>query len=194
MKNKMRIAIQNKGRLMDESVKFLKGSGLKFELNGRQLLIKCEERAVEILFVRCKDIPTYLEQGVADFGIVGENVLYEQGSDLEILESLGFGKCSLVIAAPEGIEDLDGERIATSYPNSLKRYLKKKGVNASVVEIGGSVEAAPTLGLADAICDITQSGRTLKENGLRVVDKILDSEAVLIGKSKAKWNKLIQSL
>lgn len=188
-----RIAIQGKGRLQQLSIDFLKSIGLEFNV-GNEIVLKCDNADVEIIFVRNSDIPIYIEQAVADFGIVGRNVIFEGIYNLPVLEELGFAKCSLVIAAPEGNEYLDGERIATSYPNSLKRYLKEKGVNASVVEIGGSVEAAPTLGLADAICDITQSGRTLKENGLRVVDKILDSEAVLIGQSKAKWNKLIQSL
>jgi len=188
-----RIAIQGKGRLQKPSIDFLKSIGLEFDV-GNELVLKCNNADVEIIFVRNSDIPIYIEQAVADFGIVGRNVIFEGLYDFPILEELGFGKCSLVIAAPEGNEDLDGERIATTYPNSLKSYLKKRKINASVIKIGGSVEAAPKLGLADAICDITQSGRTLKENGLSIVDKILDSEAVLVGKSKAKWNKLTQSL
>lgn len=181
---------------MESSVEFLKGCGFKFELSERQLLARCEGQDVEILFVRCKDIPAYLKQGVADFGIVGENLLFEERLDVEVVQRLGFARCSLVIAAPEmaSINDLDGERIATSYPGSLKNYLSKKKLNASIVEIGGSVEAAPSLNLADAVCDITQTGKTLKENGLKVVDKILDSEAVLIGGSKDEWDQLIQSL
>lgn len=190
---KFKIAIQNKGRLCGPSLEFLRSVGLKFDVqNG--IILKCKNADVEILFVRNSDIPTYVQQAVADFGIVGSNVIYEGQYQLPILQNLGFGKCSLVIAAPEGNENLDGERIATSYPNSLKLYLKKNGINASIIKIGGSVEAAPSLGLADAVCDITQSGNTLQENNLKILDKILDSEAVLIGESDSKWNTLINLL
>lgn len=189
----LKIAIQGKGRLCQPSLDFLKSIGLKFDV-GNEIVLKCNNSDVEIIFVRNNDIPIYVEQDVADFGIVGKNVLFEGQYNLPILQNLNFGKCSLVIAAPKGNEDLEGERIATSYPNSLKSYLKKMQINASIIKIGGSVEAAPTLGLADAVCDITQSGITLKENNLKIVSKILDSEAVLIGKSKSTWNKLIKSL
>lgn len=147
--------------------------------------------------VRNSDIPVYVGDGVADFGIVGENVLIEQECRLPMVKKLGFGKCSLVIAAPKMIKDLSEERIATSYPNTLKKYLREKKINASIIKINGSVEICPGLGLSDAICDITQTGQTLRKNGLKVVEKILDSEAVLVSspftsKEKAiKFEKLL---
>lgn len=185
MNPKLRIAVQNKGRLMQPSLDFLKEIGLKFELREQLLVMPCVNADIEILFVRCGDIPAYVEQNVADFAIIGENVLYEKQSDLEILERLSFGICSLVIAVPNdsnltNVKELEGERIATSYPFSLKKFLGKKAINAAIIEIKGSVEIAPTLDLADAVCDITQTGRTLNENGLRIIDKVLDSQACLI--------------
>jgi len=155
---------------------------------------------VETIPVRNSDIPVYVDSGVADFGIVGENVLFEQECRLPVISRLGFGKCSLVIAAPRKIKDLSEERIATSYPNTLKKYLKRNKINASIIKINGSVEICPGLGLCDAICDITQSGRTLKENRLRVVEKIMDSEAVLVGspclsqEKKIAFEKLLTQL
>jgi len=152
---------------------------------------------VETLLVRNSDIPVYVECGVADFGIVGKNVLFELECRLPVIAKLGFGKCSLVIAAPKKIKDLSEERIATSYPNTLKKYLRKNGINASITKINGSVEICPKLGLCDAICDITQTGKTLKENNLTVIEKIMDSQAVLISspfvsKEQAKnFEKLI---
>ena len=162
---KIRIAIQKNGRLTQPSLKILSS------LTGD---------TVEKILVRNSDIPIYVDSGVADFGIVGENVLIEQGCLLEVVKKLGFGKCSLLIAAQKKIKDLSEERIATSYPNTLKKYLRKKRINASVIKINGSVEICPDLGLCDAICDITQTGQTLEENKLKIVEKILNSEAVLI--------------
>lgn len=190
MKRKLCIAIQNKGRLMEPSLKFLKDKGLKFDdsvfyEDERKLCVECFGSEFELLFVRCNDIPTYIERGAADFGIVGENLLYEKCCKLPVLQKLDFGICSLVIAVPENseicsAEDLNGERIATSYPYSLKQYLQKKKINAAIIEIQGSVEIAPKLNLADAICDITQTGKTLKSNGLKIIDTVLNSQAVLI--------------
>ena len=191
---KLRIAIQNKGRLMEGSVKFLRDIGLQFERKRRELLVECEGKDVEILYLRCKDIPTYINQDVVDFGIVGENVLIEGDCKVEVLKKLGFGKCELVLAAPIGVENLEGERFAPSYPNCLKKYLSEKGLNAAIVKIRGSVEAAPALNLADAVCDISQTGRTLEMNGLKVLDKLFDSEAVLVGKSRDKWDQLTKVL
>ena len=186
MKRKLRIAIQNKGRLMEACTEYLKSMGLKFRKNDGELLVPCKNADIEILFVRCSDIPIYVEKNIADFGILGENVLCERRSDLSIVQKLGFGKCSLIIAVPKysslkSIEDLEDERIATSYPYTLKKYLRKNKVNASIVEIKGSVELAPSLNLADAVCDITQTGGTLKQNNLRIIDSVLQSEAVLVG-------------
>lgn len=155
---------------------------------------------VETILVRNSDIPVYVGSGVADFGIVGENILFEQECRLPVITKLGFGKCSLVIAAPKKIKDLSEERIATSYPNTLKKYLKQNKINASIIKINGSVEICPGLGLCDAICDITQSGRTLKENRLKVIEKIMDSEAVLISSpnlsqdKRTKFEKLLTQL
>jgi len=170
---------------MEPSLDFLKSCGLSFKNNGRDLISRCSNADVEFLYVRNGDIPVYTEQAVADFGIVGENVLIERKSKLKIVKRLGFAKCSLVIAVPDGstindLSDLEGERIATSYPNTLKSFLMKNGVKASVIDIRGSVEIAPSLNLADAVCDITQTGSSLKENKLRVIAKIFDSEAVVV--------------
>lgn len=192
-KNSLRIAIQSKGRLQKPSEKFLKSLGFKFKTNGRNLIVQCKNKKAEILYVRNGDIPEYVGNQAADFGIVGENVLREKNKTFEIVQKLGFGACSLVIAVPKkskiaGITDLEGERIATSYPNTLKKYLKKNGVNASIIEIKGSVEIAPSLDLADAICDISQTGRTLEENGLRIIATVLESQAVLICASCSRKN------
>ncbi|PIZ71444.1 ATP phosphoribosyltransferase [Candidatus Peregrinibacteria bacterium CG_4_10_14_0_2_um_filter_43_11] len=181
----MRIAIQNKGRLSELSIAFLRSSGLSFQPNGRSLITRCDNEDVEILYLRSADIPEYVRRGVADFGIVGRNVLEEKEIDLPILRSLDFGQCRLVIAVPQkssiqSIQDLEGERIATSYPNTLSCYLKKQGVSASIIPLRGSVEAAPALDLADAICDLVQTGKTLKDNGLTPLVTVLESEAVLI--------------
>lgn len=199
---KIKIAIQNKGRLRAPSLKFLRSIGLKFKSNDRDLLKCCENKNVEFLYVRNFDIPAYVEQNTCDFGIVGENVLLERESRLKIVKKLGFGKCSLIIAVPEkkdikNISELEGERIATSYPNTLKNFLIKNGIKASVIKINGSVEIAPFLNLADAICDITQTGTTLKENGLKIIAKVLDSEAVVIKcpiSSKIRWEDFEKSL
>lgn len=185
MKAKLRIAVQNQGRLMVPSLEFLKNMGLEFDIDERKLSIPCKNANIEILLVRCSDILTYVERKVADFGIVGENVLYEKDCRLAVLQKLEFGKCSLVIAVPKNsliksAEDLEGERIATSYPHLLKRYLQKNQINASIIEIKGSVEVTPQLNLADAICDITQTGKTLEANGLKIIDIILKSQAILI--------------
>ncbi len=182
---KIRIAIQKQGRLQEPSLDFLKSLGLKFKSNGSKLINPCLNADIEILYVRNSDIPQYVRYGVADYGIVGENILVEKKSRLKIVKRLGFGKCKLIIAVPKksnvkSVNDLSEERIATSYPNTLKEFLKEKGINASMIEINGSVEICPFLNLSDAICDITQTGRTLKENDLRIIEKIMDSEAVLI--------------
>lgn len=183
---KLKIAIQKKGKLKDPSFLFLEMLGLQFNAsNTRSLIISCKNSDIEILRVRHIDIPQFIQKGTADFGIIGENLLYENKADVEMIKKLGFGQCSLVVATPQNskiktIADLEGERIATSYPNSLKKFLENNNINAGIIEISGSVEIATSLNLADAICDITQTGRTLKENGLTPIGKILDSEAILI--------------
>lgn len=195
--NKTRIAIQKSGRLEAPSEKYLASLGLKFKKNNKNLIVPCRDSNIEILYVRNIDIPEYVKQCVAEFGIVGENILKEKKTNLEIIKKLGFGLCSLVIAVPKNsqikkIKDLEGERIATSYPNTLKKYLKENKINAVVIEIKGSVEIAPSLNLADAICDITQTGNTLKENNLRPIATIFKSEAVLIKNPSTYENILFQ--
>lgn len=190
--NKIRIAVQNQGRLMDPSLEYLKSCGLKFSMEGRNLLLPCENRDIEILFVRSSDIPVYVKYGVADFGIVGENVLWEKAEDFVVVKKLDFGKCSLVIAVSKNsditsLSELENERIATSYPNILRRLLKEKRLSASLIEIQGSVEICPALNLSDAIFDITQSGRTLEENGLKILAQVLDSQAVVIKNPNSKF-------
>lgn len=185
MNKKIRIAVQSKGRLAKASLKFLASLGLKFNVEKRTLLAKCDNPKVEIIFLRDDDIPKYVEQGFADFGIVGENVICEKKFQVKVVKKLNFGLCSLVIAVPvksliKVVEDLTGQRIATSYPNLLKSFLEQREISAAVFKLKGSVEVAPALNFGDAICDLTQSGKTLKENGLKVIDKVMDSQAVLI--------------
>ncbi len=185
-RNNIRIAIQKSGRLQAESFKTIKSWGLSWtNADEKSLIVACDNADVEILFVRHSDIPRYVEGGAADFGFVGRNVLIEEDFDVRIVEELDYGQCKLVIAAPvdsdiNGVADLDGERIATSYAGSLRNFLKAQKLSASIVHINGAVEAAPALGLADAICDLTQTGRTLKANGLREVATIATSTALLI--------------
>lgn len=185
-KNKTRIAIQKDGRLRDESFDFLKTLGIEFKRqNGRVLISPSVDKNIEALHVRHSDIPQYVQNGAADFGIVGANVLTENDFRVKHIKQLEFGTCRLVIAVPYGskiktIKHLTGERIATSHPNSLRRFLKENGLHASIVEIKGSVEIAPSLDLADAVCDITQTGRTLKENRLKELVTVYESKAVLI--------------
>jgi ATP phosphoribosyltransferase len=182
----MRIAIQKEGRMKDQSLEFLASLGLKFpNANGRALVVPCANTGVEILYVRHADAPQYAQSGAADFAIIGGNLLYENNFNVKEVKKLDFGVCRLVIAVPRAsplqiIRDLEGERIATSYPNSLRRFLRKQNINAAIIEIKGSVEAAPALGLADAICDLTQTGNTLRENGLVPIETVFRSSAVFI--------------
>lgn len=181
-----RIAIQKEGRLFEESISYLKKKGLIFpEKQGRQLIVQAKKAPVEILLVRHGDIPRFVELGVAQFGIVGENKLLEKKYAIKIVKKLGFGKCSLVIAVPKKydkkkISQLNNERFATSYPQILRNYLRKNNTSASIIELAGSVEVATKLNLADAICDITQTGQTLKENDLVKIADVQKFEAVLI--------------
>ena len=188
--SKIRIAIQNKGRLMEPSLDYLKKCGLKFEKGNRNLTAMCENAEIEFIFVRNKDIPEYVRYDVADFGIVGRNVLMEKDQKFDVVTELDFGKCDLVLAVPnqstvKSCEDLEHERIATSYPNTLRKFLREKCISASVVEIQGSVEICPSLGLSDAIFDITQTGETLKKNNMRILEKLASSQALLIKKTNS---------
>jgi len=181
----LRLAIQKSGRLSDDSLALIRECGISFASSTYKLKVEATNFPLEILFLRDDDIPGYVRDGVADLGIVGQNVLVEAGAaDLEI-EALGFSKCRLSLAVPRGdaygsVADLQGKNIATSYPNLLGNYLAGHGVQAHLHTISGSVEIAPSIGLAEAICDIVSSGSTLLGNGLREVEIIFRSEAVLI--------------
>ncbi len=180
----LKIAIQKSGRLNEQSLKLLKDCGIAID-NGRdQLKVPASNFPLELLFLRNGDIPQYLRDGVADIAIVGENLLYEKGEDLPIVERLGFSKCRVSIAVPKNdfyhsVDDLQGKKIATSYPNTVKKFLAENKVEAELHQINGSVEIAPNIGLADAICDIVSSGSTLFKNNLKETEVILKSEAVL---------------
>jgi ATP phosphoribosyltransferase len=185
-RNTIRIALQKSGRLRDDSLALLKSRGLICDVaNDREIITPSSDVNVEFLFVRQYDIPQYVQCGAADFGIVGRNTLYENDYNVTVLEELRFGECRLIVAVPIGspiveVGDLDGERIATSYPNSVRKLLDTERVNAAIVDVTGSVEVTPRLGLADAICDITQTGDSLRANGLREVVTLLRSRAVII--------------
>lgn len=186
MDQKIRIAVQKSGRLSDESLRLFKESGIKFNNGMKKLMATSHNFPVEFLFLRDDDIPGYVEDGVADLGIVGQNEVAEKAKEVREIVKLGFSKCRLSLAIPKsasyhGIKDLQGKGIATSYPRILKNYLDNQGVSAEIHEISGSVEIAPGIGLADAICDIVSSGSTLFSNGLKEVEEIFQSEAVLIG-------------
>jgi ATP phosphoribosyltransferase len=181
---KLKIAIQKSGRLHDESLKLLRDCGISIN-NGRdQLKASAKNFPLEIYYLRNGDIPQYLKDGVVDCAVIGENLLVEKGEDIQILEKLGFSKCRVSLAVSkifeyDTIKDLEGKRIATSYPMTTQNFLNEQGVNAELHIINGSVEIAPNIGLADAICDIVSSGSTLFKNNLKEVEVIMQSEAVL---------------
>lgn len=181
----LRLAIQKSGRLSEDSLKLIRECGISFITSSLKLKTESTNFPLEILYLRDDDIPGYVADGVADIGIVGENVLVEEGMQRLAVEQLGFSKCRLSLAVPKGdpyedISDLQGKNIATSYPKLLQAYLDEKGVQANIHTISGSVEIAPSIGLADAICDIVSSGSTLISNGLREVERVFKSQAVLI--------------
>ncbi|MGE0773217.1 MAG: ATP phosphoribosyltransferase [Cyclobacteriaceae bacterium] len=184
-KSLLRIAIQKSGRLQEGSLALLKEAGLGFANGKGQLKTQTRNFPAEILFLRDDDIPQYIEDQVADIGMVGENVLLEKQRDVQMVKRLDFAKCRLSLAIPKaeeykGIQSLQGKNIATSYPNIVKAYLQQKNVQAGIHEISGSVEIAPGIGLADAIVDIVSTGSTLLSNGLKEVETVLQSEAVLV--------------
>lgn len=185
MNGNLKLAIQKKGRLSDKSLELLKSCGFDIENYSERLFISANNFKLDILFLRDDDIPEYVQDGVADIGIVGENVLIERGSKAEIIKKLGFGKCKLMIGVPEeedisDIKALNNKKIATSHPRLLNNYLKDNSINSKVIEISGSVEIAPSLGVADYICDIVSTGNTLKFNKLKKSFTVFESEAVLI--------------
>ena len=181
----LKLAIQKSGRLHEDSMKLLKECGIAISNGANKLKTEATNFPLQVFFLRDDDIPQYVEDGVADIGIVGENVVYEKNKSVKTVEQLGFGGCRLSIAVVRGeqynnIQSLEGRRIATSYPHLTRQFLKRNKVNAEIHEISGSVEIAPGIGLSDAICDLVSSGSTLLTNGLKEVETILQSQAVLI--------------
>ena len=192
--SKLKMAIQKSGRLNEDSLKLLKACGIKIDNGKDQLKVSVPNFPIEILYLRNSDIPQYLEDGVADVAIVGENLLIEKGKKAAIIEKLGFSKCRVSLAVPKEVEKagdryFEGKRIATSYPNTVKNFLSKKNINADIHVISGSVEIAPNIGLADGICDIVSTGSTLFKNGLKETSVVLNSEAVLASNLKLSAEK-----
>ena len=190
MEERIRIAIQKSGRLSDHSLDLLKECGIHFSNGKNKLKATAANFPAELLFLRDDDIPGYVEDGVADLGIVGENEVAEKNKDVQSVKKLGFSKCRLSLAIPRDTDYTDvsffeGSSIATSYPKILQDFLNSKNIRAQIHEISGSVEIAPSIGLADAVCDIVSSGSTLLSNGLHEVETIFRSEAVLIGNKQA---------
>lgn len=182
--NTLKIAIQKSGRLHDESIQILKDSGISVYNGNDQLKVTASNFPLEVYYLRNSDIPQYLIDGVVDIAIVGDNLLVEKGQNIQIAEKLGFSKCKVSVAVPKNfnynsIQDLNGLRVATSYPKTVVDYFSSKGISVDIHQISGSVEIAPNIGLSDAIVDIVSSGSTLFKNGLKEVEVILKSEAVL---------------
>ena len=181
----LKIAIQRQGRLAESSIRILKSVGLDFDYYQGRLFSQCDNFPLDVLFLRDDDIPEYVQDGVADLGVVGLNVVQEKGAQVVQLDGLDFGSCTLSIAAPRksafrSVYDLNGRRIATSYPRILNRFLSEKGIQARVIQISGSVEIAPSLDVADAICDLVSTGSTLRINDLEPIEVVFKSEAFLI--------------
>ena len=182
----LRIAVQSKGRLYEDTMDLLKETGIKINSARRTLLVQSSNFPIEVLYMRDDDIPECVASGIADIGIVGENEFVERGKDANVVKRLGFSKCRLSLAIPEteeynGVTWFDGKKIATSYPNILKKFAQEQGINIEVHVIQGSVEIAPGIGLSDGIFDIVSSGSTLVSNKLREVETVMKSEALLIG-------------
>ncbi|RZL46454.1 MAG: ATP phosphoribosyltransferase [Pedobacter sp.] len=195
----LKIAIQKSGRLNEKSVEILKNCGLSFENYKSSLIATVANFPLEILFLRDDDIPEYVQDGIADLGIVGENVIIEAGADVSYLQPLGFGKCTLKIAVQSTsditeLSQLNGKAIATSYPVILQKYLSENNVDAQIRNISGSVEIGPGLGLSDAIFDIVSTGGTLKSNGLKAFKNVMDSQAVLISSKGMELNPEVLEL
>jgi ATP phosphoribosyltransferase len=189
MNGNLKLAVQKKGRLTDKSLELLKLCGLDIESYSERLVVSVGNFPLDILFLRDDDIPEYVQDGVADVGIVGENVIFEKQAKVKVQEKLGFGRCSLILAHPhdkelKNIKELKGKTIATSYPRILTNFLEKNKLDAKLIELSGSVEIAPSLGVADLICDIVSTGNTLMMNKLKKSFKVFDSEAALISSEK----------
>lgn len=190
----LRIAVQKSGRLTEKTIGLLEAIGLRFDDYKRSLMVKCRNFDVELLLLRDDDIPEYVQDGVCDLGIVGANVTREKRADVDAIRDLDFGHCRLSLAVPKNgdikeIKDFEGKRIATSYPNLTEDYLKEYGVTSRLVPISGAVEIAPTLDVADAICDLVSTGGTLRANGLYEMQPIFYSESQLIQTRKELSDK-----
>jgi len=190
----LKLALQKKGRLSENSIDLLRHCGIDIETYTERLIVSAKNFKIDLLFLRDDDIPEYVQDGVADIGIVGEDILYEKQADVIVSEKLGFGGCKLMIAAPndsvpQSVMELANKTIATSYPNILKKFLKDNNIDAKVIEISGSVEIAPSLGVADLICDVVSTGTTLMMNKLKKSFVVFDSQAVLISNKSLKDNK-----
>ena len=183
----LKIAIQKKGRLADKSLELLKACGLEIDTYSNRLLLSAKNFELDILLLRDDDIPEYVQDGVADIGIVGQDVIEESGANIKEIKQLGFGKCRLMIGIPENedltsLENLNNRKIATSFPNILQKYLEDNNITAKIIELSGSVEIAPSLGIADCICDLVSTGTTLKLNKLKKSFTVFDSQASLIAR------------
>ncbi|MCB0731405.1 MAG: ATP phosphoribosyltransferase [Ignavibacteriae bacterium] len=199
MSENLKLAIQKKGRLHDKSIQLLKSCGIDIENFQDRLFISSPNFNLDILFLRDDDIPEYVQDNVAHIGIVGENVMLEKGLNVDPVKKLGFGKCSLMLGIPEkddlkDIKDIEGKTIATSYPKILNGFLHENTINAKVIQISGSVEIAPSLGVADYICDLVSTGNTLKLNKLKKSFKVLDSQAILIKSKKLDENVNLKNI
>ena len=191
----IKIGIQKSGRLNQNSIDLLKNCGISIENFNDQLKVSASNFPLDIYFLRNGDLPKYIKDGVIDLAIVGQNIIEEKGEEIDVIENLGFSKCRVSIAVPKttkinSIQKLNGLKIATSYPKTLEKFLKKNNINSDIHIINGSVEIAPNIGLSDAICDIVSSGSTLFKNNLIEVFKILDSEAVLVQSPNMTSKKL----
>lgn len=189
----LKLALQKKGRLSENSIELLRHCGIDIETYTERLIVSARNFKIDLLFLRDDDIPEYVQDGVADIGIVGEDILYEKQADVVVSEKLGFGGCKLMIAAPndsvpQSVTELANKTIATSYPNILRKFLKDNNIEAKVIEISGSVEIAPSLGVADLICDVVSTGTTLMMNKLKKSFVVFDSQAVLISNKLLKNN------
>lgn len=200
--NTLKIAIQKSGRLSEKSLELLKDCGIKISASNRKLRTESSNYPIEVLFLRDDDIPQYVEQGVADIGILGENEVWEKDKNVTQIRQLGFANCKMCLAIPKDEEYTDlsffkNKKIATSYPKILSNFFQKKGINVKIEEIGGSVEIAPSIGLANAIFDIVSTGSTLLTNGLKQVETVVESQAVLVAnqnldeQKKAILNRLL---
>lgn len=190
MRERLRLAVPNKGRLVEPTLSLLHDAGLMFEEHDRSLVARVQNHPLDILFVRTADVIEFVNDGVADAGITGGDILAESGIDLPVLRPLGYGRCRLAAATPsdspyEAIADLAGTRVATSHPNVTRRFFAEQGIPVEVISLSGAVEVAPRLGLADAIVDLVSTGSTLAMNGLRTIGDLLASEAVLVTNAAA---------